>query len=121
MSKKSGNATPVATAKPELIAPEEAAFFEKHDRSPNGLCSVLDKFQVTPMLFHLVGSRLEDIRYNLVTGETYTPQELIGDQWWTPFNGAWRRELELCVQHFARNKHFGLRDTGSNTFEYVEY
>ncbi len=85
----------------------------------NGLCTVLDKFQVTPMLFYLVGTRLEDIRCNLVTGETYRPQELIGDEWWVPFDGAWKREIELCLKHFAMRPDFELRDTERGTFEYV--
>ncbi len=94
-------------------------FFEKFERPPNDLCTVLDKFQVTPMLFHLVGVALEDIRRNLIEGEMYKPSELVGDENWGPGDGPWKREIELCIKHFATYPEFGLRATGCGNFECV--
>ena len=101
------------------VAFETIAFFEKYERSPNDLCIVLDKFQVTPMLFHLTGSCLENIQRNLIEGEMYTPSELVGDENWGPYDGAFKREIELCLKHFANYPDFGLRATERGTFECV--
>ena len=119
MHKNDSNSTAMKKIEPAPISPKTVEFFDKYKRSPNDMCIVLEKYQVTPMLFHLVGTRLEDIRCNLVTGETYRPQELIGDEWWVPFDGAWKREIELCLKHFAMRPDFELRDTERGTFEYV--
>ena len=101
------------------IAPEVTAFFEKYERSPNDLVIVLEKFQVTPMLFELVGVALESIQRNLIKGEFYTPSELVGDENWGPWGGPWKREIELCLKHFALYPDFGLRATERGTFECV--
>ena len=101
------------------IASATFAFFEKYDASPHDLCTVLDKFQVTPMLFHLTGSCLESIQRNLIKGEFYTPSELVGDENWWHRDGAWKREIELCLKHFANYPDFGLRATERGTFECV--
>ena len=101
------------------IAPETLASFKKYDASPHDLCTVLDKFQVTPMLFELVGVALESIQRNLIKGEFYTPSELVGDENWGHRDGAWRREIELCLKHFANYPDFGLRATERGTFECV--
>ncbi len=103
------------------IPTETLEFFKKYDRSPNDLCIVLDKFQVTPMMFHLVGTTLEDGNRNLIKGETYTAQELVGDQHWLPFDGEWKHEIELCLRHFATFPNFNLHYNEHGVFEYLGY
>ena len=107
------------TSDRHLIDFETLAFFEKYDASPHDLCTVLGKFRVTPMLFRLTGSCLENIQRNLIDGEMYTPSELVGDENWGPWGGPWKREIELCLKHFAAYPEFGLRATGCGNFECV--
>ena len=102
------------------IDSEVLAFFEKYERPTNDLCIVLEKFRVTPMLFHLVGVTLKSIQRNLIEGELYTPSELVGDEHWGPRDYAWKREIELCIKHFATYPEFGLRANGCGDFECVE-
>ena len=101
--------------------PETLAFFEKYRGSVHGFCIVLEKFQVTPMLFHLVGTTLENGNRNLIKGEIYTAQELVGDQHWLPFDGWWRHDIVLCIRHFATFPNFNLRFNEHGVFEYLGY
>ena len=101
------------------IDPEVTEFFEKYDRSPHDLCIVLEKYKVTPMLFHLVGVALESIQRNLIEGETYTPSELVGNENWEPHDRAWKREIELCLKHFAADPAFKLIATEQGAFVYL--
>jgi hypothetical protein len=106
---------------PSTQSPETVAFFKKYERSFDDMCIVLAKFQVTPMLFHMVGVELENCYRSLITGEIYTPQELVGDQWWAPYDGAWRHEIVLCLRHFGAYPDFNLRYTDDGNFERLGY
>ncbi len=46
-----------------------------YERSFGHMFIVLDKYQVTPMLLHLVGVELENRSRSLITGEIFTPEE----------------------------------------------
>ena len=117
---KATTSTPSTTEAFETL-PETLAFFEKYGGTVHGLCIVLKKFQVTPMLFHLGGSALEDCKNNLIKGETYTAQELVGDENWLSFDGPWRHEIVLCIRHFATFPNFNLRFNEYGEFEYLGY
>jgi hypothetical protein len=82
-----------------------------------GMVTVLGKFQVTPMMYHLVAGQLESIHLNLIEGVEYTAAELVGDSWWSYFDHAGKREMELCIKHFAANPAAKLIDTDLGTFE----
>ena len=118
LTRKNHDVASCTSGRPD-IAPEILEFFEKYDACPHDLCIVLKKYKVTPMLFHLAGVALESIQQNLIEDECYTPSELVGDEYWGARDRAWKREIELCVKHFATYPEFGLRDTEEGTFEYV--
>ncbi len=90
----------------------EALFSEKEPK----LVTVLKKFQVTPMLYHLAANQLDSIKNNLVDGFEYEASELVSDEYWTEYDWAWRRELELCIKHFAANPRSRLTDTKTGKF-----
>ena len=84
------------------------------------MVTVLGKFQVTPMLYHLVACQLETIRLNLIEGVEYAPWDLIGDEYWSRFGPTGKREMELCLKHFAANPEAKLLDTETGSFELAD-
>jgi hypothetical protein len=81
-----------------------------------GMVTVLNKYQVTPMLYTLVAKQLDSIALNLMNGIEYSPADLIGDGNWTEFDPEWRRELELCIKHFAAHPKATLKDLRNGNF-----
>ncbi len=86
------------------------------DPAYNHMVTVLGKFQVTPMLYHLVACHLGDIKMNLIDDCRYTADELIGDADWEQFKGPARREMELCLKHFATLPESYLMDSEKGYF-----
>jgi hypothetical protein len=41
----------------------------------------------------------------------YTPWDLIGDEYWSRLGAPGKREMELCLKHFAANPEAKLIDT----------
>lgn len=111
----SNGKTPPVNKRPEdaLHANEIATLFNLGDP---GMITVLGKFEVSPMLYHLVASQLDIIDKHLIKGVEYTPLELIGDRWWCMFGEDGERELELCIKHFAAHPNATLFDLKTGTF-----
>lgn len=84
------------------------------------MVTVLGRFKVTPMLYHLVACQLESIRLSLMQGVEYEPWDLIGDEYWSRFGAHGKREMELCLKHFAANPEAKLIDTETGTFELAD-
>ena len=115
----SRKALPVEKLAQGLVRSSEIAALFNEDGAP-GLITVLGKYQVTPMLYHLVAHQLESIHINLIDGVEYTPSDLIGDEYWSRFGASGKREMELCLKHFAANPEAKLLDTETGTFELAD-
>lgn len=81
-----------------------------------GMVTVLNIYQVTPMLYSLVAGQLDAISNNLMADIKYSPAELIGDEYWSMFGAGGQREMELCIKHFAAHPKSHLRDNLNGTF-----
>jgi hypothetical protein len=110
-----GSKTQSVKKRPEdaLHACEIATLFNPGDA---GLVTVLGKYAVTPMLYELVAHQLDAIERNLLHDVEYTPAELMGDEYWSDFDSAGQREMELCIKHFAAHPDAILRDTLKGNF-----
>lgn len=115
----SGKALPVEKLAEGLVRSSEIVTLFNEDGAP-GLITVLGKFQVTPMIYHLVAHQLESIHVNLIRDIEYTPSDLIGDEYWSRFGAPGKREMELCLKHFAANPEAKLLDTETGTFELAD-
>lgn len=94
-------------------ASEIEALFDEGDV---GMVTVLGKFQVTSLLYHLVAGQLESINMALIAGVEYTTAELVGDLCWSSLDDEGKREMALCIKHFATNPAAKLIDTETGTF-----
>lgn len=90
---------------------------EPGQRQAAEMVIVLNKFQVTPMLYSMVAKQLETIANNLLKDIEYSPGELMGDDCWTTFGSEGRREMDLCIKHFATHPNAVLKDTHRGTFK----
>jgi hypothetical protein len=108
----------LSTKRPEdlLHGDEIEALF---DQNRPGFITVLGKFTVTPTLYQLTASLLDELDSHLIFGVEYSTQELIGDLWWNYFGPEDFREFELCVKHFATHPKATLKDLHNGTFKLV--
>ena len=71
------------------------------DMCPTEYTVVLDKYAVDSMLFELVEEKFNDILPCLLEGVDYTPEELIGYEWWTELTNLSQRQAHFCLKHMA--------------------
>ncbi len=84
----------------------------------HSLIKVLGKFQVTPMLYAYTAHHLAGVCDLLIPDVQYSVRELVGDECWAEGEGShgWRRELELCLKHFAQNPDSPINDLKNGYF-----
>jgi len=93
----------------------------ENDMCPMEYTIVLDKFAVDTMLFELVEEKFNDILPWLLEAVEYTPEELIGYEWWTELTTLSKRQAHLCLKHLAtlpdtRLSDMGIQNCGKTTF-----
>lgn len=98
----------------ELCCADEGEALYVDDSS--GMVIVLDKYQVTPMFYHLVAHQIECIVSILVPEEEYTPAEIIGDEDWFGFGPEAQRAMTLCLKHITAHPDSDLTETDTGTF-----
>jgi hypothetical protein len=86
-----------------------------NEREP-GMVTALGIYQVTPKLYSIVAGQLDAISNNLMDGVKYRAAELIGDENYLKFGPGGKREMELCIKHFAAQPHSQLHDHKDGTF-----
>jgi hypothetical protein len=84
-----------------IVGYAEMAVDRENDMCPMEYTVVLEKYAVDSMLFELVEEKFNDILPRLLEGVEYTPEELIGYEWWTELTILSQRQAHLCLKHMA--------------------
>ena len=96
-----------------IVGNAEMAADRENDMCPTEYIVVLDKYAVDSMLFELVEEKFNDILPCLLEGVEYTPEELIGYEWWTELTNLSQRQAHLCLKHMATMPGTRLTDMAS--------
>ncbi len=77
----------------------------------DGMCVLLDNFQVDSQLYESVVKQYTEIRPSLISMGTYTREELLGDRFLAGLSDLGKRLADLVLKHMANEDRGELHAT----------
>lgn len=75
---------------------------------------LLGKYTVHAQFFETIEWRVTDILPHLLSGVTYTPSDLVGEDLWNDVTSLGQRQATLCLRHMATMPGAALREVASS-------